>query len=205
MKKLIAVIAALALAVCAVATASAETVKPNPATIDINNLENLYVTTDIALKDDNTMTLTLYEPERFAPEAIAAVKVGDTIVTDGEEVAITSIDRDGPDYVFNQGTETEMLFCDGGKYFEHSMENDNVPWIKIGSMDKEILEYYPILDWVDPKTGECYDEVVVYRGDKLKELLKDPEGASFDVKNVHVLYDGNNEIQLIWRFYSPLQ
>jgi len=203
MKKLIAVITVIALAVCATAAASAETVKPNSTTIDISNLENLYVTTDITLKDANTMTLTLYEPERFEPEAIKAVKAGDTIVTDGKEVAITSVDQDGPDIIFNKGTEDEMLFCDGGRYFEHVMEDDMVPWIKLGSMDREILEYYPILDWVNPKTGEIYDEVVIYRGDKLKELLQDKEAAGFDSKNVHVLYDGNNNIQLIWRFYSP--
>lgn len=205
MKKMIAVIAALALAVCAVVTASAETVKPNPATIDINNLEDRYVTTDITLKDDNTMTLTLYERERFTPEAIKAVKVGDTIFTDGEEVAITSIDQDGPDFIFNKGTENEMLFCDGGNYFEHCLENDMVPWVKLGSMDQEILEYYPILDYIDPKTGEDQDEVSIYRGDKLKELLKDKEAVGFDCKNVKVLYDWNNQPQLIWRYYSPAQ
>ena len=205
MKKLIAVAAAVALAVCAVAAASAEAIKPNAPTIDINNLENRCVTTDLTLKDDKTMTMTLYEKERFDPEAIKAVKAGDTIFTDGKEVAITSVDQDGPDYIFNKGTDTEMMFCLGVKYYEHYMENDQVPWIELGSMDREILDYYPILDWVNPATGETYDEVVVYRGDKLKELLKDPAGASFSVKNVQVLYDENNEPKLIWRFYSPLQ
>ena len=205
MKKTIAVIAALALAVCMITVASAETLKPNPATIDINNLENRMVRTDIEYKDGK-MELTLFEPERFATDAITALKVGDSIFTEGEEVKIETIDQDGPDTVFNKGTANEMLFCDTGKgYMEHVMENDIVPWIKLGTMEKEILEYYPILDWIDPISGEPQDEVTVYRGDKLQDLLKNPQAIGFSTKNVDIVYDGNNEIRLMIRYYSPLQ
>ena len=205
MKKTMAVIAALALAVCMIATASAETVKPNPATIDINNLENRMVRTDVEYKNGK-LELTLFEPERFATDAIKALKAGDAILTDGEEVTIETIDQDGPDTIFNKGTASEMLFCDTDKgYMEHVEENDMVPWIKLGTMEKEILEYYPILDWIDPITGETLQEVTVYRGDKLEQLLKDPQAIGFSNKNVDIVYDGNNEISLMIRYYSPAQ
>ena len=206
MKKLICIVTILALSLALVCAASAETVRAKPATIDITHLENRMVKTDIDLKDENTMTLTLYENERFDAGAIRAVSAGDVIVTDGEEVPVETVDADGPDIIFNKGTEKEMLFCDAGDdEFEHVMENDFVPWITLGSMDMEILEYYPILDAVDPHTGELLEEYALYRGDRLKELLQDPEAVSFSCKNVDVVYDRSNQPVLMRREYSPAQ
>ena len=101
------------------ACAEGRIIMPNPVTLDMENLENRCVRTNVEYKEENMMTLTLYEPERFAPEAIQNAQVGDVIVTDGEEVVIAFIEKDGPDYIFNPDTETEMLFCDAVRYFEH--------------------------------------------------------------------------------------
>ena len=114
MKKLICVMITLVLLLAAVCAASAETIQAKPVTIDINHLEDRMVKTDIDYKEGDIMTLTLYENERFDAEAIKAAKVGDVIVTDGEEITIESIETDGPDIIFNKGTENEMLFCDAG-------------------------------------------------------------------------------------------
>lgn len=205
MKKIAAISLALILALALICTASAETVQAKPAPFDIDHLENRMVKTDIEYKEGDKMTLTLYVPEVFDAETIKAAKAGDVIVTDGEEVTIETIDTDGPDFVFNKGTDKEMLFCDNGSGFEHVEESDYVPWIKIGTRDQEILEYYPILDQIDPKTGDVLDEYTVYRGDKLKELLQDPDAVGFNVKNTDVVYDWNNQIVLIMREYSSAQ
>ena len=206
MKKILAISLVLALALTLVCTASAETIQAKPAAFGIDDLENRMVKTDITYKGGDTMTLTLYVPETFDAEAIKAVKAGDVIVTDGEEVTVNTIDTDGPDIIFNKGTETEMLFCDKGNgEFEHVEESDYVPWINIGSKDVEILEYYPILDGIDPRTGEILPEYTVYRGDKLKELLQDPDAVTFDVKNTDIVYDWNNQIVLIRREFSSAQ
>ena len=205
MKKLLAISLALILALT-LAAASAETIQPKPTTIDMDRLENRMVKTDIEYKEGNTMTLTLYENERFDAEAIKAVKTGDVIVTDGDEITVESVDADGPDIIFNKGTGNEMLFCDAGNNeFEHVMESDYVPWIKLGSMDMEILEYYPILDAIDPITGDILEEYAVYRGDKLKELLQNKDAIGFDCKNVDVVYDRNNQPVLMKRQFSSAQ
>ena len=129
MKKLLAISLALVLALALVVTASAETIQPKPVTIDINHLEDRMVKTDIEYKEGNMMTLTLYENERFDADAIKAVKAGDVIVTDGEEVAIETVDTDGPDILFNKGKDSEMLFCDAGNgEFEHVMDSDYAPF-----------------------------------------------------------------------------
>ena len=53
-----------------------------------------------------------------------------------------------------------MLFCDAGNdEFEHVMESNYVPWIKLGTMDVEILEYYPILDAIAPITGNLLGRI----------------------------------------------
>ena len=206
MKKIAAISLALILALALICTASAETVQAKPAPFDIDHLENRMVKTDITYKEGDTMTLTLYVPESFDAEAIKAVKAGDVIVTDGEEVTIETIDQDGPDLIFNKGKDTEMLFCDAVQdEFQRVEENDFTPWIQIGTMDVEILEYYPILDIIDPKTGDILDEYTVYRGDKLKKLLQDPDAVGFNAKNTDVVYDRNNQIVLVKREYSPAQ
>jgi len=206
MKKLICIMMILTLSAAAVCTASAETIHARPATIDINHLEHRMVKTDIDYREGDMMTLTLYENERFDAAAIRAVKAGDVIVTDGEKVAIESVEADGPDIIFNKGTENEMLFCDAGNdEFEHVMDSDYVPWILLGSMDMEILEYYPILDAIDPMTGELLDEYALYRGDRLKELLQNPDAVGFNCKNVDIVYDRNNQPVMMRREYSSAQ
>ena len=206
MKKLICVMITLVLLLAAVCAASAETIQAKPVTIDINRLEGRMVKTDIDYKEGDIMTLTLYENERFDAEAIKAAKVGDVIVTDGEEITIESIETDGPDIIFNKGTENEMLFCDAGNdEFEHVMESDYVPWIRLGTMDVEILEYYPILDAIDPITGDILEEYAIYRGDRLKELLQNPDAVGFNCKNVDIVYDRNNQPVLMRREFSSAQ
>lgn len=206
MKKLICLMIALALPLALICTASAETIQAKPVTIDINRLEGRMVKTDIDYKEGNIMILTLYENERFDAGAIRAVKVGDVIVTDGDEITVDSVEAEGPDIIFNRGTENEMLFCDAGNdEFEHVMESDYVPWIKLGSMEMEILEYYPILDAIDPITGDLLEEYALYRGDRLKELLQNPDAVGFNCKNVDVVYDRNNQPVMMRREFSSAQ
>ena len=206
MKKLIALSLALVLALALVCTASAETIQAKPVEISMDNLEDRMIKTDIEYLEGDKMLLTLYAPERFDAAAIQAVKPGDVIVTDGEEIMIETVDADGPDFVFNKGTENEMLFCDAGHdEFEHVMASDYVPWIKLGNMELEQLEYYPILDYIDPITGEPQDIPAVYYGDKLMELLKNPDAVTFAVKNVDVVYDRNNMPVLMIRYFSSSQ
>ena len=203
MKKTVIVALVIALTAALACTACAETIRPRPVTTDINRLENRMVRTDIEYKGDGHMLLTLYEQEFFTAEAIRAVKVGDVIVTDGKEVTIESIEMDGPDYIYNKDTGTEMLFCDAGNdEFQHSMENEEVPWIELGTIEMGILQYYPILDIVDPLTGQELEEYIIYRGDKLEELLQNPDAVPFNARNVDVVYGGANQPILMMRWYN---
>ena len=187
-------------------TAFADTIQAKPVTLSMDRLEGHMIRTDLEYKEGDKMRMTLYVPERFDAAAILSAKVGDVIVTDGEEIVVKSVEADGPDLLFNKGTENEMLFCDAGfDEFEHVEDNDFVPWIRLGTMEQEILDYYPILDGIDPISGEILEEYRVYRGDRLKELLQNPDAVGFDCKNVDVVYDHSNQPVLILRYYSPAQ
>ena len=48
-------------------------------------------------------------------------------------------------------------------------------------------------------------QTAIYRGDKLKELLQNPEAVGFSSKNVVVVYDRTNQPVLMMREYSPAQ
>lgn len=206
-KKQFAVLAALLVAVM-IGTASAETIAPLPARIDLDHLCDRFVTTDIEYQGNGIATLTLFEDERFDAEALRALKEGDVIVSDGEETAVVTIEWDGPDLFVNRNTETEMLFCEtGDEEFEHVyyQMDDRIPQVKLGSMDQEILPYMTMLDWVDAETGEVLEQVAVRDGEALLKLLEEDNGPSFSVRNVRILYDNNNQPVLIWRYYSPAQ
>ena len=208
-RKTIAVLAALLLAAVMIGTAAAEaTVKPLAPETDIDHLNNRFVTTDIEYKGNGKAELTLYEYESFDGAAIKAVKAGDVIDSDGQETTVESVEWDGPDLYFNRGTENEMLLCedrDGNFQHVYHEEDDRIPYVRIGSMEAEILPYITMLDWVDPKTGDPLDNVAVRDGEELLKLLESGDGPSFAVKNVRILYDNNNMPTLVWRFYSPAQ
>lgn len=205
-KKLMSLVLAAALMLTASGAALADTIEPNPPKISLEDLGDRFVTTNLEYKGDGIVTFTLLENEQFDAEAIKAAKAGDVIFTDGEEITVDTVEWDGPDLYFNRGTDREMLFADNADgTFERVMEDDMVPQLNLGSMDKEIEPYVVMLDWVDAETGDLLEEVAVRTGDELKALLEKGDGPSFAVENVRVLYDHNGQPVLVWRFYSSAQ
>ena len=205
-KKIVALVSVLVLVLAAVGAAVAETVLPNPGKIDLNHLENLYVTTNIEYKGNGIAALTLLENEQFAGDAVRGLKAGDVLCTNGENIQIETLEWDGPDLFINRGTDNEVLLGEAGDgLYERVMEDDRVPQLTVGTREVEILPYVVMLDWVDAKTGEMLDQVAVRSGEELVALLESNDGPSFAVENVHVLYDHYNQPTLVWRFYSPAQ
>ena len=205
-KRIIAVLAACVLAVAAAGTALAETVRPNPGKIDIQDLGGRFITTDIEYKGNGMADLTLLENEQFDAEAVKAIQPGDVICSDGEEIKVESLEWDGPDLFINRGTAQEMLLCDNGHgFYERWMEDDRVPQLTVGTITCEILPYMMLLDWVDPVSGELLEDLALRSGEDLLTLLERADGPSFAVENVRVLYDDNSQPVLFWRYYSPAQ
>ena len=206
MKKLIAVAAALmlALGLCCTAFAEGTTIRAMPATINMENLTDRFVTTDIAYKGDGRAELTLYEIERFEGTDLKAARPGDMIESEGETIAIESVEWDGPDLYFNRGTDQEMLFCSyEDVIFERVIreENDRNTMVKIGTMETEIMPYMTMLDWIDAGTGEVLEDMPALRdGEELVKLLEQNADPGFASLNVRILYDNMNKPNLIWRY-----
>lgn len=203
-KKLFALLAAALMTFAAAGSAMAATIEANPGKININDLEDRYITTDIDYKGDGIVILTLKENEQFDGEAVKAIQAGDVIRSDGQEIKVDTVTWDGPDLVINAGTAEEARLCDAGDgLYERVEENDRVPQLIIGTMEWEVKPYVTVLDWVDPVTGEVLEDLAVRSGDDLVALLESGDGPSFAVENVHILYDHYNQPFMIWRFYSP--
>ena len=205
-KIIIVLLTAALLSLSLAGTALGATIVPNPGKIDIQHLEDRYVTTNIEYQGGGKAKLTLLENEQFDAEAIRALQAGDVIHSDGEEITVETVAWDGPDLRINAGTDREMLLCDAGSgVFERVEEDDRVPQITVGTLDWEILPYVVMLDWVDAETGEILENVAVRSGEDLLALLEKGDGPSFAVENVHILYDHLNQPVLVWRFYSSAQ
>ena len=207
MKRILAVMAVLALALSLAGAVRAEgkTIRPLPVLTDISRLGDRFVTTDIEPAGGNRVTLKLFEKERFDGEDIRALQVGDVIVTDGEEVKVESITVDADVWV-NKGRNTELRLCENSfGEFERVMENDMVPWIALGSFETELNEYTLFLDWVNPETGEGLDAPAVRDAAFLLRDLPNTETVGYDCKAVKIIYDSSNQPYAIWRFYSPAQ
>lgn len=203
-RKIVAVLACVILTLAMAGAALAETVSPNPVKIDVLDLGGRYVTANIEYKGEGVAALTLVENEQFEAEAVRALQAGDVLLSNGEEIAVETVEWDGPDLWINRGTEQEVLLCEAGHdKFERVMWDDMVPQVTIGTVECEILPYIVMLDHVDAKSGELLEKPVVRDGEELLGLLESGDGPSFAVENVHVLFDDNNQPMLVWRFYSP--
>ncbi len=202
MKRTIAFFAGVVLMLLVFGSAFAETILPNPATIDMEDLENRYVTTNLEYKGNGIVTLTLLENEQYDAEVIRKLQAGDVIRSGNEEITVETMEWDGPDLFIN----SEILLCDTDDgTFERVMENDMVPQLTIGTLDCEIEPCLTMLDWVDPVSGDILENVAVRSGEELIALLESGAGPSFAVENVHTLFDHYSQPMLIWRFYSPAQ
>lgn len=207
MKKVSLILTALVLCLAMAGAACAETLQPNPATLDIEKLTDRFVTADVKFADGK-VTLELYETECFAKEAVEALKAGDVLVTDGEQVTVETAAPDGEtgDFYINKDTENQLLLClnvETNCYeVVHTEEDDRVPFIHVGTLeDVQINEYVVFLDWSDPEA----EAPLMYNGADLIKMLEDPNEAAFDVKNVKVLFTNGNMPDLIWRYYSVAQ
>ena len=106
MKRLIPALLAL---LVLIGSASAERTVVTALASEINpdNLVSVAFDAKINACDDGVFNITILVPERYDPEEIKALKVGDGIFTEGREIEIRSItDQDGY-IVLNADTEDE--------------------------------------------------------------------------------------------------
>ena len=105
MKKILCIILCLCLSVPALAAAERMVVTALASEVNPDALTAVAVDARITGydADGNTLTVELIVPERYDPEEIGALKVGDAIYTQGQEVEIRTITENSGYLVLNEG------------------------------------------------------------------------------------------------------
>ena len=133
MKRLIPALLAL---VMLMGSASAERPVVTALASEINpdNLVSVAFDAKINACADGVFNITILVPERYDPDEIKALKVGDGIFTEGREIEIRSItDRDGY-IVLNADTEDEVYLYESiDMNYWIADDNDNT-WVEFPSI-----------------------------------------------------------------------
>ena len=173
--------------------------------IDPENLVSVAFDAKIDGYADGAFTITILVPERYDPEEISALQVGDGIYTQGREVGIRSIsDVDGY-LVFNEGAEDEVYLFESVDLNYWIMDVNDNTWLELATVTVPASEKLVFLDGIDPATGEGLLHPTVHNLEGLQGLMGDPDDPGFDIHNVEIVMDEEGKLAVIRRFYVPWQ
>ncbi len=188
MKRLIPALLAL---LVLIGSASAERTVVTALASEINpdNLVSVAFDAKINACDDGVFNITILVPERYDPEEIKALKVGDGIFTEGREIEIRSItDRDGY-IVLNADTEDEVYLYESiDMNYWIANDNDNT-WVEFPSITVRASDHFIFLDGINPSTGESLLHPTVYNMARFLERMNSTDDSRFDIRNVEVVID----------------
>ena len=214
MKKLITLmIAALML----ISTGGAETVSPDlqngghnvatalAAEVNPDALALVAFDAKITVCDGNMATITILVPERYDPEEIKGLGVGDGIYTEGREVEIRDITEADGYIVFNKDTEDEVFLFEAGDFSYWIADDNDNRWLELATVTVPVAEKCIFLDGINPKTGETLIHPTVYNLEGFLELMKSADDPGFDIRNVEAVIDEDGRLAVIRRFYVPWQ
>ena len=202
MKRLVLLFAALLL-ICS--TASADTITALASEVNPEHLVSVSVDAKIISADGQTATLVLLVPERYDPEEVLALQVGDAIYTQGGEVQINSISEDSGYLVFNAGADDELYLFESIDLNYWIMEEDDTIYLELATVNVPVAEKLLFLDDIDPATGETLIQPTVHNKNDLLAMMGSNDDPGFDIRNVTVVFDENGELALVRRHYVPWQ
>ena len=214
MKKLPAIIAlALTLSLLLCSAASADVI--TALAIEVNP-EHLEKTASYARilgynAGQNTLTVELIAPEVFSGEDIAALQVGDSIYTGGQEIKIESITYDDEwcSTVFINDGEL-LLFQDRTANYTMMADENDCVWNAIAVVECPVKETLLFLDFIDDSTGDPLTLPIVHTARELTARLLEEDASEvytvgLSTNNVYVVFDGEGNLATIQRYYVPWQ
>lgn len=181
-------------------------IQPLARTLDIVNLENCTVAVSLKEGDayvDDTgvaqMKVTVYDYDRYDLVEISQLTVGDTLVIRGEDVTVSSLERDQSGEVkINGGMEADgytLVTDEDGVYFER-LASDAHAWQELGTAVIRLSSEFLFTDSADPGQGET----TYYPGD----FLIPNGGIVYDfTPNNTTLTIENGQIVAMNRIYTP--
>lgn len=204
MKRLLGLLFALTLFI---GTAAAERTVVTALAAEVNpdNLVSVAADAKVLSCADGQFTITILVPERYDPEEINALKVGDAIWTEGREVEIRSItERDGY-IVLNADTDDDVWLFESVDLNYWIMDVNDNTWLEFATVTVPASGHLLFLDGINPSTGESLLHPTVYNEEDFMTLMNSADDPGFDIRNVEVVFDENGELALIRRFYVPWQ
>ena len=213
MKKILCMLLCLCLFVPALACAERHVVTALAAELNPDALVS--VSADARITDynaaDNMLTVELIVPERYDPEEIRALEVGDAIYTQGQEVEIKTISENNGYIVLNEG---DYEFSEGSVWLYEDIdmtywiaEYDDHTWTLLATVEVPVSDHLLFLDEINPSTGETLLNPSVHSKAEFLDMLKaEKEGSpGFAANNVLVAFDDTGALALVRRFYVPWQ
>ena len=213
MKKILCMVLCLCLSVPALAAAERTVVTALASEVNPEALSAVAVDARILEydADGNTLTVELIVPERYDPEEIGALRVGDAIYTQGQEVEIRTITENSGYLVLNEG---DYEFSEGSVWLYEGIDmtywiadwHDNT-WTLLATVQAPVSDHLLFLDGIDPSSGESLLKPTVHNRQEFLEMLEaeKEEGPGFATNNVTVVFDDTGALALVRRFYVPWQ
>lgn len=144
------------------------------------------------------MDLKIYTYDKYDMVDVAALKVGDTLVTYAGEMEINSLDRnDSGTVIINGGLEEgglDLATDDAGFFYEIGF-NDVKSWYEVGEATIRVSADFLGTDNADPDQGE----VLIYPGDFLTDAVTN---YYFTPYNTTIRVEGGQIVELT-RIYTP--
>ena len=204
MKRLLVLLSALTLMI---GTAAAERTVVTALAADVNpdNLVSVAADAKVLSCADGKFMITILVPERYDPEEINALKIGDAIYTEGREVEVRSIsERDGY-LVLNADAEDEVYLFESVDLNYWIMDVNDNTWLELATVTVPASGHLLFLDCIDPSTGEGLLHPTVHNTEDLLTRMSSADDPGFDIRNVEVVFDEKGELALVRRFYVPWQ
>ena len=204
MKRLLVLLSALTLMI---GTAAAERTVVTALAADVNPDKLVSVAADAKVLScaDGKFMITILVPERYDPEEINALKIGDAIYTEGREVEVRSIsERDGY-LVLNADAEDEVYLFESVDLNYWIMDVNDNTWLELATVTVPASGHLLFLDCIDPSTGEGLLHPTVHNTEDLLTRMNSADDPGFDIRNVEVVFDEKGELALVRRFYVPWQ
>ncbi len=214
MKRIIAIVCALVLACCAAAAAAAEeapvsnlykasTPETLKALIGGKSFDAGIAAPEFTGEDEDaklTVLVTIYERDRFNPEAIDQLAVRDIVsFSNGTTFMAMEVVRDEYGVMVTDGSgEGYSFFKDEDGNYIATTDTDYPFWAEVCSIKVPVGKDVVFLDWSDP---ENLEEPVKLGYDEFVDCLLN--GTSFTPNNTKLTFDENGKLVEILYNYSP--
>lgn len=202
MKKLICVLAAVALLLCSLALCEGKTILPMAAEIDLSAPADGIYSVAFAPADlsEDALKFTIFTEDCYDIVDIGTLAPGDTIVMGGEEIRVESVEGED-DLHINGGLAEggiDLRAYEEDNCWKAALEDDYVTWTERGEATLPLAEGVTFTDGWDIEK----EPVTASGADAVAEAIHGAEMDSFNCANTTLRVEGGAIVEIV-RSYTP--